>query len=511
MSLHLKATAGRALHGALRRITENYSILKRIEIKGTDIKKILFLGKTNRFAVVSNNGQDKAYNALSVIDITNGKKIYEYEYPIYGPYFSVSQDGDLIALCKLTGNFNYYVKSNSTEGYEEYKLNKYNTETGNLDEIFIKSNNWSYDMRNKTNGKDYGGNYESFEPITYSPDKNYYAIANIHKKQGVLGIYEICFFKTTDNSFIKSIETEYLSSFEFSPDGNYIFGIISKELSDNINEIPVYSFETGKRIKILKGHEKQVYQICVYPNSKYLASASKDETIRIWDIESGKTIKVLKGHTNDVNCVAFSKNGKYLVSGSDDGTIRLLDVSNLNEDFNSYIKEYELNIGLENNINKEKEAEIKLLDEKFKAKGEFETTEAYNTRISEANIGKKAIEEKYLQKLKELKQQKESEITGFINQVQDEKQKKIEESIKDTVLHIDKIGNYDADKETFPITIAFKTAYVNVPFADAVEFKKNYTKALVRAKKKFNYNLTGWEYYDIVVINPNNNAEYIFK
>jgi hypothetical protein len=78
-------------------------------------------------------------------------------------------------------------------------------------------------------------------------------------------------------------------------------------------------------------------------------------------------------------------------------------------------------------------------------------------------------------------------------------------------LHIDIIGNYNADKETFPITIAFKTIDINIPLSDAVEFKNNYIKALVRAKKKLNYNLTGWEFYDMVIVNPNNSAEYIFK
>ena len=46
---------------------------------------------------------------------------------------------------------------------------------------------------------------------------------------------------------------------------------------------------------------------------------SSDKTIRIWDIDSGKVIKILKGHTEKVNDVEFSPDGLFIISAADGG------------------------------------------------------------------------------------------------------------------------------------------------------------------------------------------------
>ncbi|SNX85078.1 probable platelet-activating factor acetylhydrolase ib alpha subunit [Melanopsichium pennsylvanicum] len=58
---------------------------------------------------------------------------------------------------------------------------------------------------------------------------------------------------------------------------------------------------------------------------QFVASASRDKTIRLWD-SAGQVLKILVGHDNWVRGLTFSSNGKYLVSVSDDKTMRVWDL-----------------------------------------------------------------------------------------------------------------------------------------------------------------------------------------
>ncbi|ODM95583.1 Lissencephaly-1 [Orchesella cincta] len=60
----------------------------------------------------------------------------------------------------------------------------------------------------------------------------------------------------------------------------------------------------------------------------FLASGSRDKTIRIFDIGSQSCVMVLVGHDNWVRGLTFHPSGKYLLSVSDDKTLRVWDLAN---------------------------------------------------------------------------------------------------------------------------------------------------------------------------------------
>jgi WD40 repeat protein len=70
-----------------------------------------------------------------------------------------------------------------------------------------------------------------------------------------------------------------------------------------------------------------VNAIAFSPDSKQLASASNDYTVRLWDAVTGVALQVFEGHTSIVNAVAFSPDGKQLASRSNGRTIRLWDAT----------------------------------------------------------------------------------------------------------------------------------------------------------------------------------------
>jgi len=62
------------------------------------------------------------------------------------------------------------------------------------------------------------------------------------------------------------------------------------------------------------------------PQPRFLASGSRDRTIRIYDMEEVKCIIELKGHDNWVRCLQWHPAGKYLVTCADDKTVRIWDL-----------------------------------------------------------------------------------------------------------------------------------------------------------------------------------------
>lgn len=77
---------------------------------------------------------------------------------------------------------------------------------------------------------------------------------------------------------------------------------------------------------IQKGHELAILTVAVSPDSAFVATGSKDKSIKLWEIKSGREVRSYLGHEMTVNSIRFSPDGKFLISGSNDKTVRVWDV-----------------------------------------------------------------------------------------------------------------------------------------------------------------------------------------
>jgi WD40 repeat protein len=64
------------------------------------------------------------------------------------------------------------------------------------------------------------------------------------------------------------------------------------------------------------------------PDSRRLATAGEENTVKIWDVETGKELlPPLRGHNGDIYTVAFSpdKEGRWVASGGEDSAVNVWD------------------------------------------------------------------------------------------------------------------------------------------------------------------------------------------
>ncbi len=85
--------------------------------------------------------------------------------------------------------------------------------------------------------------------------------------------------------------------------------------------LSVWNPVNGSLLQTLLGHTDWVSYLAVLPDN-YLASASRDKTIKIWNTLNGKLLKTFYAESKVRSLTVLSD--KTLAGASDDGLIRIL-------------------------------------------------------------------------------------------------------------------------------------------------------------------------------------------
>ena len=114
--------------------------------------------------------------------------------------------------------------------------------------------------------------------------------------------------------------------------------------SGNDQTIYVYDTATKSKMAELRGHEHVIESVAFLLEEPlkglgrptkhtetardYLASGSRDRSVRLWKISESTCLATFKAHENWVRSVLIHPSGNYVVSCSDDKSIRVFDIKN---------------------------------------------------------------------------------------------------------------------------------------------------------------------------------------
>jgi len=123
---------------------------------------------------------------------------------------------------------------------------------------------------------------------------------------------------------------DWINSLVYSGDGKYV------ATASRDRTVKVWEVATGKEVANLKGSPENVKGVVFLEGSAVVASSTGkwnkekktwEGEIKIWDVKAGKQIGSLKGHAETIEGLALSRDGKYLASASEDQTVKIWDKS----------------------------------------------------------------------------------------------------------------------------------------------------------------------------------------
>jgi len=91
--------------------------------------------------------------------------------------------------------------------------------------------------------------------------------------------------------------------------------------------IRLWDSALGERFDFLGRHEAFVRSVTFNHDGTRIVSGAQDNTIRLWDVGANKEIGILRGHSRTVTRVALSPDGRRIASASEDGTLKIWDAT----------------------------------------------------------------------------------------------------------------------------------------------------------------------------------------
>ena len=83
-----------------------------------------------------------------------------------------------------------------------------------------------------------------------------------------------------------------------------------------------------QELRTLTGHTGEVYSVAFSFDGERMISGGDDKTARLWEVAIGGEIRKLVGHTRRVEAIAFSPDGRRVLTGSADNTVKMWDAAN---------------------------------------------------------------------------------------------------------------------------------------------------------------------------------------
>lgn len=145
--------------------------------------------------------------------------------------------------------------------------------------------------------------------ICFSPDSTHLAAAG-EKSMRIWDVNSSRMIQSVDDSLS-------ISSVSYSPDGRYL--AIATGFTSRVWEVG------GDSKDAMEFHHENIVNRAIFsPDSRLLATASCDNTVRIWDLRSRAELTRMV-HGGCITAMEFSSNGEYITTGGWDNTVMIWD------------------------------------------------------------------------------------------------------------------------------------------------------------------------------------------
>ncbi len=95
------------------------------------------------------------------------------------------------------------------------------------------------------------------------------------------------------------------------------------------NGASLWNADNGALLRHFAVPGRELVEVALAPDERYLAAGSKDGLVLVWEVGSGELRAVVSAHEERVAALAFSPDGQVLASGGWDGRVRVYDLDTL--------------------------------------------------------------------------------------------------------------------------------------------------------------------------------------
>jgi RNA polymerase sigma factor (sigma-70 family) len=174
--------------------------------------------------------------------------------------------------------------------------------------------------------------------VTFSPDANRLAIIAPNGPSPFLQVFDLATGKKE-----RQWPCPELTQIAFSLDGKLLAGLVGERIGEWERTLHIWDLRTGGTSTYPMARQQRCFALAFSPDSRVLAVADNDGTIRFWERASAKVRARRQGRQSIITDLAFSPDGWTLASSSFDPTILIWDASgNLGDEANTPLTQKDL-------------------------------------------------------------------------------------------------------------------------------------------------------------------------